>query len=464
MFILLHPLLQCSYAHANIRHRSGNLKNYYPDIFNRWDSGQFRHLIGVVDLARLIGELSMLPVAFWRCCGLGSHLVHGSTREDGIRENLAPDDLGLCFATQQRLIKAGVRARLCVFSPTVSEKFQNAAKCEEELIGSFEKKVDIIAGVDPYVPARKSASKVYWALLDVYLGGKGAGSEGEADWLEPIFCNVGDLYPRMAIEVNVSCADEKHVPALVQLRNLESLTIQSPTRALLQSLPQWLGELQNALRDFRLTQMRPSINPRLTHLRHLTVRYSSVSTTDETNRLCRWVRRVIAKAPLETLRLICENETDGVAVSFHPLFEHLSLKHAARLRVLDMPGCYVSKDMLKKLCNTCTALEEVALSISKDTLDEFPLFAEPLERLHTASFNIRHHWRRRDISQDLAEALICSAPSLRRVTVDGKRYEGAWKPTPEGSVRFVVEHVWRAQRLFPWERGSVEEKEAIHIL
>ncbi len=40
----------------------------------------------------------MLPVAFWQCCGLGSHLVHGSTREDGIQENLAPDDLGLCFA------------------------------------------------------------------------------------------------------------------------------------------------------------------------------------------------------------------------------------------------------------------------------------------------------------------------------------------------------------------------------
>lgn len=114
--------------------------------------------------------------------------------------------------------------------------------------------------------------------------------------------------------------------------------------------------------------MRPSINPRLTNLRHLTVRYSSVSTTDETNRLCRWVRRVIAKAPLETLRLICENERDGVAVSFHPLIEHLSLKHAPRLRVLDMPGCYAPKNALSKLCRDCTVLEEVALGISRDTL------------------------------------------------------------------------------------------------
>lgn len=129
--------------------------------------------------------------------------------------------------------------------------------------------------------------------------------------------------------------------------------------------------------------MRPSINPRLAHLRHLTVRYSSVSTTDETNRLCRWVRRVIANAPLETLRLICENETDGVAVSFHPLVEHLSAKHATRLRILDMPGCYVPKDALSKLCRTCTALEEVALSISTDTLVSSCLPYDPRTKYST---------------------------------------------------------------------------------
>ncbi|EIW56873.1 uncharacterized protein TRAVEDRAFT_127248 [Trametes versicolor FP-101664 SS1] len=300
---------------------------------------------------------------------------------------------------------------------------------------------------------------------------------------DALFTEVLPLLPHLSclrnFTVNVSCADEKHVPALVQLRNLESLTIQSPTRALLQSLPQWLEELQSTLRNFRLTQscgsvtpgvlrsflpylhntpsfalglsysltdddmfkfwedlpclqtldfryylqMRPSINPRLAHLRHLTVRYSSVSTTDETNRLCRWVRRVIANAPLETLRLICENETDGVAVSFHPLVEHLSAKHATRLRILDMPGCYVPKDALSKLCRTCTALEEVALSISTDTLIDFPSFARPSTRLHTVTFNIRNHWCRCDISQDLAETLVRSAPTLRRVTVDGHRYE-----------------------------------------
>lgn len=63
-------------------------------------------------------------------------------------------------------------------------------------------------------------------------------------------------------------------------------------------------------------------------------------TKDDTNRLCRWVRRVITSAPLETLLLVCENEVEGPAISFNPLVEHLSLKHATRLRVLDMSGCY----------------------------------------------------------------------------------------------------------------------------
>ncbi len=140
------------------------LKSRYTDNFDHWDSLGSRasrtgfddiHAIGVVNLARLIGDSTMLPVALWQCCRLGSDLVRGFAREDGTRENLTIDDLGLCFASQERLIKAGVRARLRVFSPTVSEKCQNAAKCKEvfvKALRSLEKKVDIIAGTDPFVP------------------------------------------------------------------------------------------------------------------------------------------------------------------------------------------------------------------------------------------------------------------------------------------------------------------------
>ena len=114
--------------------------------------------------------------------------------------------------------------------------------------------------------------------------------------------------------------------------------------------------------------MRPSITPRLLHLRHLTVHYSNISTREHANRFCRWVRRVISHSPLESLRLICENEAFGPAVSFDPLAEHLTLKHAVRLRILDMRDCFVGKGLFLALCRSCTSLEELRVSISQDTL------------------------------------------------------------------------------------------------
>ncbi|KAH9856162.1 hypothetical protein C2E23DRAFT_505188 [Lenzites betulinus] len=143
------------------------LKNRYTDDFDHWDTLGNRsscagfddmHAIGVVNLVRLIGDHSMLPVALWQCCRLGSDLVHGYTRADGYRENLTMEDLGLCFAAQQRLIEAGVRARLRVFSPTVSEGCRNATKCKEVFAKAnktLEKKSDVLAGTDPFVPYTK---------------------------------------------------------------------------------------------------------------------------------------------------------------------------------------------------------------------------------------------------------------------------------------------------------------------
>ena len=55
------------------------------------------------------------------------------------------------------------------------------------------------------------------------------------------------------LSVNPSCTGDSHAATLAQLRNLQSLTIQSPTRAVLQILPDWLRELKTTLRTFRLT-------------------------------------------------------------------------------------------------------------------------------------------------------------------------------------------------------------------
>ncbi len=60
--------------------------------------------------------------------------------------------------------------------------------------------------------------------------------------------------PRLQhLSVNPSCSGDGHVATLTQLRNLQSLTIQSPTRAVLQILPDWLRELKPTLRTLHLT-------------------------------------------------------------------------------------------------------------------------------------------------------------------------------------------------------------------
>ena len=55
-------------------------------------------------------------------------------------------------------------------------------------------------------------------------------------------------------------------------------------------------------------------------------------------------------------------------MSFDPLAEHLTLKHAVRLRILDMRDCFVGKGLFLALCRSCTSLEELRVSISQDTL------------------------------------------------------------------------------------------------
>ncbi|KAI0776615.1 hypothetical protein BD413DRAFT_602174 [Trametes elegans] len=281
------------------------------------------------------------------------------------------------------------------------------------------------------------------------------------------------------LTINTSCTGEKQVQHVVQLRDLESLTIESPTRAVLQVLPDWLGELQSSLRAFRLTngcgsvtpgvlrsftphlqrvttfalglsysltdtdvfeflatlpclrtleyryymQLRPYVAPPLRTLRNLTVRYWNVTTTRETNYLCTWVRRAITNASLEVLRLVCDNDVFGPAVSFGPLAEHLVYKHTERLRVLDMRDCFLGIEVLKELCRTCTNLEDLSLSISREALLDLPSFLGTLERLHTATFHIRHCKGPVDVSQDFAELLITSARRLRRLTIDKRRFE-----------------------------------------
>ncbi|TFK84490.1 hypothetical protein K466DRAFT_553494 [Polyporus arcularius HHB13444] len=75
------------------------------------------HTIGVVNLARLTGERTLLPLALLECCRKGADIVLGFTYSDGERETLVAEDVGLCFAAKDKLIAATILAYVNVFGP-----------------------------------------------------------------------------------------------------------------------------------------------------------------------------------------------------------------------------------------------------------------------------------------------------------------------------------------------------------
>ncbi|TFK88122.1 hypothetical protein K466DRAFT_86287 [Polyporus arcularius HHB13444] len=71
-------------------------------------------VIGVVNLARFVGEPTILPAALLGCMALGSGLVPGFVREDGVTERLSNEDLGICVAASAtgRILAASASARI----------------------------------------------------------------------------------------------------------------------------------------------------------------------------------------------------------------------------------------------------------------------------------------------------------------------------------------------------------------
>ncbi len=92
------------------------LKDHFTHDFDLWTSiptwlpcgFEKCSPIGVVNLARLTGEASMLPTALWLCCRLGPELAEGLVYSDGERETLSSADLGLCFVARSRLMQETV--------------------------------------------------------------------------------------------------------------------------------------------------------------------------------------------------------------------------------------------------------------------------------------------------------------------------------------------------------------------
>ena len=143
------------------------LKSYFPDTLREHSATPWLlptgwkdlDVIGVVNLARLTGELSFLPSALVACiCAKSSGtggIVHGYTREDGSSEHLSPDDLAICFNGKTSLRIATVGAIFRTFAPVVHPACERPAACKtalSEALFRIGQKPEFLLDGDPFPP------------------------------------------------------------------------------------------------------------------------------------------------------------------------------------------------------------------------------------------------------------------------------------------------------------------------
>ncbi|TFK85601.1 hypothetical protein K466DRAFT_494420 [Polyporus arcularius HHB13444] len=131
------------------------LKIYYPTTLEVWlEAPEWdpRGWLSTQLLARLTRELALLPAAFISSTTLNS-IARGFTREDGLQETLAPDDLNICFRTKTALRKASIKVLLDTLSPVVAPTCETAAACRKAFRGVLAELrflVDDLIDQDPF--------------------------------------------------------------------------------------------------------------------------------------------------------------------------------------------------------------------------------------------------------------------------------------------------------------------------
>ncbi|OJT03173.1 hypothetical protein TRAPUB_6249 [Trametes pubescens] len=192
------------------------LKSYYPTNYDDWKEfleygppgfdPPRTYAIGVVNLAHLTGEVDLLLMALLVCCTIDSaDLARGFEREDGSREQLTVDDIGLCYAAKTRLLTISVKIMLRVRRPELSAACTAKQNCSEELrlvLMAVQGEGELDLKADPSVE-----SKAFGLALDAAklckschtMVDKCTTSERKAAWeqLEEIF---GIELPKVASE------------------------------------------------------------------------------------------------------------------------------------------------------------------------------------------------------------------------------------------------------------------------
>ncbi|RPD58527.1 hypothetical protein L226DRAFT_489948 [Lentinus tigrinus ALCF2SS1-7] len=117
------------------------LRRHFPSNFD--DFGQFdqwvpagwdmEEAIGVVNLASLIGEHLLLPVALLVCTTLGDHIVRGYERANGTQEHLTIDDQALVIKARMEIRKARVAALFSTLCPSPAKTCKTVSDCRSAL-------------------------------------------------------------------------------------------------------------------------------------------------------------------------------------------------------------------------------------------------------------------------------------------------------------------------------------------
>ena len=127
-----------------LRQAMACFKAYYTSRFDVWDKqGQLGdvpfdlcerdtpfYAIGVINLARLTDNISMLPLAFYDCCSLGGRVMQGWTHPDGTVEHLSPEDLERFIDGSTALTSRAVRAALQLVDQTYCMKSKYSSPCK----------------------------------------------------------------------------------------------------------------------------------------------------------------------------------------------------------------------------------------------------------------------------------------------------------------------------------------------
>ncbi|KAI0683669.1 hypothetical protein C8T65DRAFT_749389 [Cerioporus squamosus] len=120
------------------------LKRYYPSELDKWtelhawapDGWPTNRAIGVINLARLSGELSLLP-------------------GDGSQETLAPEDLDICFKAKTELRKASIKLLFDILSPFAAPECTAPSTCSEvfrSALAGLYARLDDLLDSDPFFP------------------------------------------------------------------------------------------------------------------------------------------------------------------------------------------------------------------------------------------------------------------------------------------------------------------------